>query len=115
MLPGGSNSCAVFAPLRICKSTGTVGGTNDAPLMVNLKAVVSRAMFKFKLTSAPPGIGFPGAPGFWSGDRLVSFNGLTLVLWLVGSAMGAPAYRRIAEFTPFANPVMPMLGFALIQ
>ena len=89
---------------------------NDAPLMENLKAVMLKVMFKFKLTSAPPGKGFPGTPGFWSGDRLVSTNGSTLVVWfVVGSALGAPAYRRIAEFIPSANPVAPRPGFALIQ
>ena len=32
-LPEGSRSCARCAPLRICRSTGTVGGMNDAMLM----------------------------------------------------------------------------------
>jgi hypothetical protein len=41
---------------------------------------------------------------------------MTLVDWVVvGSASGAPAYRKIAELIPFANPVVPISGFALIQ
>ena len=32
-LPEGRRSCARCAPLRICKSTGTVGGVNVALLM----------------------------------------------------------------------------------
>ena len=32
-LPGGSRSWARCAPLKICRSTGTVGGMNDALLM----------------------------------------------------------------------------------
>ena len=115
ILPEGSNSCAVFAPLRICKSTGTVGGTNDTLLMKYLGSEL-KVMLRFTLMSAPPEKCFPGAPGFWSGDKLVSFNGLTLVVWfVVGSAMRAPAYRKMAEFSAFVNPVVPLLGFALIQ
>jgi len=33
--PAGKRSCARCAPLSIWRSTGTVGGLNEAPLMVN--------------------------------------------------------------------------------
>jgi hypothetical protein len=91
-----------------------VGGTNDMLLMKN--RVELKVILKWKFMSAPPEKGLPGAPGSWSGERLASFNELMIVvLFVVGSATGAPAYRRIAELIPFANPVMPTLGSALIQ
>ena len=62
--PGGSNDCAVDAPLMIWRSTGTLGVTKDALLTEKFPAVALNSMSRFKLTSAAPGVGMPGAAGF---------------------------------------------------
>ena len=65
--PGGSNSCGVDAPLMIWRSTGTEGGTKLALLTVKFKSAVLNWMSRFKLTSAAPGVGVPGAAGLTRG------------------------------------------------
>ena len=62
--PLGSNDCAVDAPLMIWRSTGTLGGTKDALLTEKLNAVALNSISRFKLTSAAPTLGIPGAAGF---------------------------------------------------
>ncbi|THU95890.1 hypothetical protein K435DRAFT_859073 [Dendrothele bispora CBS 962.96] len=69
-LPAGIKSLASCAPPNICNNTGTVGGTNVAPFTSSLKSDVLNAMLKLMFTSAPPGTGSPGAPGFSTGTRL---------------------------------------------
>lgn len=77
-------------PLRICRRTGTVGGMNLALFMKNFKVAKSNVISKLMLTSAAPGVGTPGAPGFSRGCRFVSRSGLELGVWeVVGSALGA--------------------------
>ncbi len=76
------------------------------PLMVNSKVVKSKFKARLILTSAPPGTGSPGAPGFERGTRSVSESRTGLgVSVVVGSALGAKMYRRIAELTPPVKPV----------
>ena len=115
--PGGSNSCGVLAPLIIWRSTGRVGGTKDALLTVNLKAVGVgwTWMSRFKLTSAAPGLGIPGAAGSLRGWRLVSTRRLLIFCDVVGSASDAPLYRRMAELSPPVKVAFGILGKARIQ
>ena len=65
--PGGISCCAVSAPLIICCKTGTVGGTNVAPLTKNFSVVKGNWISRLIFTSATPGVGVPGAPGLVSG------------------------------------------------
>ena len=102
--PAGSRSVAVLAPLMICRRTGSVGGSNVAPLTVNFRLAKSKFMARLRLTSAAPGVGTPGAAALTRGWRLVSTKGLEIVDVVVGSAMWAPQYRRIAELRPPAKP-----------
>lgn len=113
--PAGSRSVAVLAPLMICRRTGSVGGWNVAPLTKNFRLAKSKLISRLRLTSAAPGVGTPGAAALTRGWRLVSIKGLERIDVVVGSAMCAPQYRRIAEFRPPANPWLPTFGRARIQ
>jgi len=116
-LPEGNKSCGLCAPLKICNSTGAVGGTNETPLTENREVAWSSEMARLMRTSAPSGVGRPGAPGLITGWRLVSKRGFVrLGVWFVrGSCSRAFRYRRIARLSPPSKPVHPMLGFARIQ
>ena len=57
-LPGGRRDCAVRLPIRICRRTGTVGGTKLAPLMANLVPLKLKA--RLMALSTPPWVGLPG-------------------------------------------------------
>ena len=101
--PMGSMSCGVDAPLIIWRSTGAVGALKVALLTKNSgpAGLATCSMTRFKLTSAAPGSGVPGAAGLSRGRRLVSSKGLVEVLFcVVGSTRGAPSYLRMAELTP---------------
>lgn len=98
-----------------------VGGTKEKLLTENFWATVSSEMTKFRLTSAAPGIGIPGARGLKRGWRFVSSIGLVdatcgvVGSGVMGSKMGAAIYLRIAELIPPSKPVLPLLGLARIQ
>ena len=118
--PRGNRSWALWAPLSICRSTGTVGGTKLLLLMLNLKASASKDRLRLKVTSAPSGVGSPGGNGSVRGCKSLSLKAFMVSGWAdLGSSMHAPLYRKIAEFTPFSNVVemlrFPELGKARIQ
>jgi hypothetical protein len=82
-------------------------------LTVNLKVVKLRPIARLSATSA--GADPPGAPGFSDGCKFVSRSGLEVEEVVVGSVLGAPMYRRIAELIPPSKPVVPRLGLARTQ
>ena len=89
MVPAGSSSWAVRAPLRIWRRTGTVGGRKPfTPFMVKRSSVTLNEMAILIATSA--GAEPPGAPGYSVGCRFVSSMGLDNVDVVVGSAIEAP-------------------------
>ena len=92
-----------------------MGGIKVALLTVNSPAVKLNWMLRFKLTSAAPGLGIPGAAGDVSGWRLVSTRALVVFWDVVGSALGAPLYRRMAELSPPLKVALGVLGKERIQ
>ena len=88
-----------------------MGGTKEALLTVNFRSLTLNAMNRFRLTSAAPGIGIPGAPGLERGWRFVSSIGLVDATsgvvggsGVMGSMIGAVIYLRIAELMPPSKP-----------
>ena len=93
-----------------------VGVTKLWLFIVKLKVVLLYPISRFRLTSAAPGRGIPGAAGLQEGWRFVSNIGLVDgTSGVVGSMAGAPVYLRIAELMPFWKPVVPTSGLARTQ
>ena len=111
--PDGSKSCAAWAPLKIWRRTGTVGGVKDTSLIVN--ALPLNPMFMARFTSAAPAPATPGGVDPSRGCSSVSKSKLLLVSLVTGSTSSAPEYLRIAELIPPSKPGTPLLGFARIQ
>ena len=131
MDPSGSNSWGDFEPLKIWSRTGTVRlglkvselvvngaipGITVVPPTVNFRSPLAlNKTFKLIFTSACPRPWTPGAPGLVRGRRLVSNIGLLTEETVVGSAIGAVLYLKMAELIPPAKPVVPKFGSARIQ